>query len=80
MQHTDASIERPQARRPTQLLRDILDISEEFEEHVGRTLSVNATDLEAMEHLIMSGPLTAAASWSFPTRDPSQRPWRPSCR
>lgn len=57
MQHTDPSIERPQARRPTQLLRDILDISEEFEEHVGRTLSVNATDLEAMEHLIMSGPL-----------------------
>ncbi|MEV8253606.1 MarR family transcriptional regulator [Rhodoglobus sp. NPDC076762] len=57
MQHTEPAMERPQARRPTQLLRDILDISEEFEEHVGRTLSVNATDLEAMEHLIMSGPL-----------------------
>lgn len=57
MQHTDPAMERPQARRPTQLLRDILDISEEFEQHVGRTLSVNATDLEAMEHLIMSGPL-----------------------
>jgi len=57
MQHTEPARERPQARRPTQLLRDILDISEEFEEHVGRTLSVNATDLEAMEHLIMSGPL-----------------------
>jgi DNA-binding MarR family transcriptional regulator len=38
-------------------LRDILDTSEEFEQHVGRTLSVNATDLEAMEHLIMHGPL-----------------------
>ncbi|MBH0023724.1 MarR family winged helix-turn-helix transcriptional regulator [Salinibacterium sp. SWN248] len=57
MQPTEPPMERPQARRPTQLLRDILDTSEEFEQHVGRTLSVNATDLEAMEHLIMSGPL-----------------------
>jgi len=57
MQDRDQGPQRPQARRPTQLLRDILDTSEEFEQHVGRTLSVNATDLEAMEHLIMSGPL-----------------------
>ncbi|MBH0129438.1 MarR family winged helix-turn-helix transcriptional regulator [Salinibacterium sp. NK8237] len=57
MQHTESPPERPDARRPTQLLRDILDISEEFEDHVGRTLSVNPTDLEAMNHLIMSGPL-----------------------
>ncbi|QYH35766.1 MarR family winged helix-turn-helix transcriptional regulator [Salinibacterium sp. M195] len=57
MQHTQPASERPAARRPTQLLRDILDTSDEFEQHVGRTLSVNATDLEAMEHLIMHGPL-----------------------
>ncbi|WP_010203214.1 MarR family winged helix-turn-helix transcriptional regulator [Salinibacterium sp. PAMC 21357] len=57
MQHSEQAPERPAARRPTQLLRDILDTSDEFEQHVGRTLSVNATDLEAMEHLIMHGPL-----------------------
>jgi len=57
MQDSDQALARPQARRPTQLLRDILDTSEEFEQHVGRTLSVNATDLDAMEHLIQSGPL-----------------------
>jgi DNA-binding MarR family transcriptional regulator len=39
-------------------LRDILDTSEEFEQHVGRTLSVNPTDLDAMENLIMHGPLS----------------------
>ncbi|EAR25629.1 tyrosine recombinase [marine actinobacterium PHSC20C1] len=57
MQHSEEAPARPEARRPTQLLRDILDTSEEFEQHVGRTLSVNARDLEAMEHLIMHGPL-----------------------
>ncbi|MGV8857560.1 MarR family winged helix-turn-helix transcriptional regulator [Rhodoglobus sp.] len=57
MQPPQAATERPAARRPTQLLRDILDSSDEFEQHVGRTLSVNSTDLEAMEHLIMHGPL-----------------------
>jgi DNA-binding MarR family transcriptional regulator len=38
-------------------MRDILDVSEEFEAHLGRELTVNPTDLKAMEHLIMSGPL-----------------------
>ncbi|WP_341954288.1 MarR family transcriptional regulator [Salinibacterium sp. TMP30] len=57
MQHSREVMAPPAARRPTRLLRDILDTSEEFEQHVGRTLSVNATDLEAMEHLIMNGPL-----------------------
>lgn len=57
MQDSEETRARPAARRPTQLLRDILDTSDEFEQHVGRTLSVNATDLEAMEHLIMHGPL-----------------------
>jgi DNA-binding MarR family transcriptional regulator len=57
VQHNEEKMVPPAARRATQLLRDILDISEEFEQHFGRTLSVNATDLEAMEHLIMHGPL-----------------------
>lgn len=44
-------------RRATKLMREILDVSEEFEAHVGRQLTVNPTDLHAMEHLIRSGPL-----------------------
>ena len=42
----------------TSLLRDILDVTGEFEKHVARELTVNATDLSAMEHLIQSGPLS----------------------
>ncbi|WP_158437828.1 MarR family winged helix-turn-helix transcriptional regulator [Naasia lichenicola] len=41
----------------TQMIREILDVSAEFEGHLGRELSVNPTDLAAMEHLIQSGPL-----------------------
>lgn len=47
-----------QARPATRLLREILDVSADFEGHLGRELSVNPTDLAAMEHLIQSGPLT----------------------
>lgn len=46
------------ARRPTQLLREILEVSDAFEAHLGRQLGVNATDRQAMEHLIRSGPLS----------------------
>lgn len=49
---------RFQSRPPTALLREIIDVTDEFEAHVGRELSVNPTDLQAMEHLIMSGPLS----------------------
>jgi DNA-binding MarR family transcriptional regulator len=42
----------------TTLLRDILDLTTEFERRLGRELTVNPTDLEAMEHLIRDGALT----------------------
>jgi DNA-binding MarR family transcriptional regulator len=42
----------------TLLLREILNLTDEFESHLGNELTVNRTDLEAMEQLIMSGPLT----------------------
>jgi DNA-binding MarR family transcriptional regulator len=42
----------------TTLLRDILDLTTEFERHLGRELTVNPTDLEAMEHLIRDGALS----------------------
>lgn len=44
-------------REPTTLLREVLDVTELFEERLRRELTVNPTDLEAMEHLLMSGPL-----------------------
>ena len=48
----------PRAHRATELIREIVDVSEAFEAHVGRQLTVNPTDLQAMEHLIQSGPLS----------------------
>ena len=42
----------------TSLLREIQQISDAFEVHMGRSLTVNPTDLKAMEHLIMDGPLS----------------------
>jgi len=42
----------------TVLLRDIRELSAAFETHLGAQLTVNATDLTAMEHLIQDGPLT----------------------
>jgi DNA-binding MarR family transcriptional regulator len=39
-------------------LREIVQLSGEFERHLGRVLGVNSTDLTAMEHLIESGPLS----------------------
>lgn len=47
----------PQVRDATRLLREFLEVSESFERSLGVELQVNKTDLEAMEHLLMSGPL-----------------------
>jgi DNA-binding MarR family transcriptional regulator len=42
----------------TNLLREIREVGAAFEAHLGSQLTVNPTDLEAMEHLIQDGPLT----------------------
>jgi len=42
----------------TTLLRDIREVGAAFEAHLAQQLTVNPTDLEAMEHLIQDGPLT----------------------
>lgn len=55
---TEPVVPRFPARAPTVLLREILDVTGDFETHLGRELAVNATDLKAMEHLISSGPLS----------------------
>lgn len=50
--------DRVRARRATKLVREVHEVSQEFERHLGRQLTVNPTDLHAMEHLIESGPLS----------------------
>ncbi len=45
----------------TLLLREFLDVTSDFERALGAELSVNPTDLNAMEHLIASGPLSPTA-------------------
>lgn len=39
-------------------LHEISTLSRSFQKHLGRSLSVNDTDLSAMEHLMTEGPLT----------------------
>ena len=43
---------------PTELLREFREVTSEFEQRLGEQLTVNPTDLAAMEHLIQDGPLT----------------------
>jgi len=52
---TAGAQQRPAVRPATAMIRDVLTVSEDFEAHVGRELTVNPTDLQAMEHLIMNG-------------------------
>lgn len=40
----------------TALLREVINLSDEFERSLARELTVNPTDLQAMEHLIQHGP------------------------
>ena len=54
---TPDAVERPTVRPATSLIREFLTANEDFEAHVGRELTVNPTDLQAMQHLIMHGPL-----------------------
>ena len=49
----------PMSVRPaTLLLRELLEVTAAFEKSLGSALSVNPTDLDAMQHLLMSGPLS----------------------
>ena len=45
----------------TLLLRELLDVTDDFERALGDELAVNATDLTAMEHLIVAGALSPTA-------------------
>lgn len=45
-------------REASVLLREILDLTVDLEADVGAELDVNRRDFEAMQHLVMSGPLS----------------------
>ncbi len=45
----------------TLLLRELLDVTVDFERSLGDELAVNPTDLSAMQHLIVAGPLSPTA-------------------
>jgi DNA-binding MarR family transcriptional regulator len=50
---------RPESRpvhESTSLLRDLIRLSDDFERYLAGELTVNSTDLQAMEHLIQFGP------------------------
>lgn len=42
----------------TLLLRELIDVTDDFERALGDELGVNNTDLSAMQHLISAGPLS----------------------
>ena len=47
-----------EVQSPTSLLQRIREVTAHFERALGTQLTVNPTDLAAMEHLIQDGPLT----------------------
>lgn len=49
---------RVAARRATELMRKVLEISRHFEAHLRTELAVNSTDLAAIEQLIRRGPMS----------------------
>lgn len=53
--------EAPTARPATRSLREVIDVTDDFSRAMAGSLSVNATDLDAMQHLIMAGPLSPSA-------------------
>lgn len=55
---TDAAAARRDIGRPTMLLREIQQLNDEFSRHLRSSLTVNATDLDAMQHLIEAGSLS----------------------
>lgn len=47
-----------QVHESTKLLRMLIQLSDDFERYMGKALTVNPTDLQAMELLIQRGPMS----------------------
>lgn len=45
-------------RRASELVREFTEVNAQYAAQLGRELEVNATDLQAMQHLVMSGSLS----------------------
>ncbi len=48
----------PRGPEASRLMRQILILNREVEKQLGRELTVNSTDLDVMQHLMQSGPLS----------------------
>lgn len=56
-----ASQDRPEfasVHESTSLLREVISLSDDFQRYLAKDLTVNHTDLQAMEHLIQHGPMS----------------------
>ena len=64
MRVQSAEIEPVESPRPfrvhraSELVREFIEVNAQYSAQLGRELEVNPTDLQAMQHLIMSGPLS----------------------
>jgi DNA-binding MarR family transcriptional regulator len=58
MQSTEPGRPPFEVREASMLLREILNLSADFEADVAAALSVNRTDFDAMQHLVQSGALS----------------------
>ncbi|MCW4385623.1 MarR family transcriptional regulator [Salinibacterium sp. SYSU T00001] len=52
---------RIEVHESTRLLREFTQLSDDFQAHLGRELTVNSTDLQAMQYLIQRGPMSPTA-------------------
>jgi len=62
MQSAEPSSAPPAARfrvhRASELVREFIEVNAQYSVQLGRELEVNPTDLQAMQHLITSGPMS----------------------
>lgn len=49
---------RFRVHRASELVREFIEVNAQYSVQLGRELAVNPTDLQAMQHLIASGPLS----------------------
>lgn len=59
--NNDSGSVRPPVHPATAALRQLTEVTRAFEDRLQQELTVNPTDLLAMQHLISRGPMTASA-------------------
>ena len=61
MQNAQPPTQRRSVHEASRLMRRILILNHEVEKQLARELTVNQTDLDAMQHLMQRGPLSPSA-------------------